>query len=87
MATLPPTPARLALLDAVHSDQVHRVQKGLHGGGTREWDSNNITGRRVTTTLADMEAAGWVTLPAEPPANRLTRRWQLTDAGQAVLGV
>jgi DNA-binding transcriptional regulator PaaX len=72
--SLYPTKTRLALLQAVADNDVWKIADGdtidLIEGGHSE--------RRVTAAIAEMERAGWVALHD-------VGRWELTDAGRAVL--
>lgn len=88
--SLYPTKTRLALLQDVadgvvsehypfhrHSPPYTDVDRGL--GASPRWV-------KVTARIEEMRRAGWVETPASNGFSmRLSSRWQLTDAGRAVL--
>jgi hypothetical protein len=72
VADLHPTKTRLALLGEVDAGRVFRDRIG----------NSYISGdRKVTAAIAEMAAAGWVTIPEDVDLPY----WSLTDAGRAIL--
>lgn len=80
MAELYPTKARLALLQAIDDGAVRHHIPFRYGHFYDEWGH-----RKVTARVNELYHAGWVRLADREPDVRWSRRWELTDAGRAVL--
>ncbi len=84
-ATLKPTPARLALLQAVADGEVSVARQW---GGGFEYRHRPAEGpnRTVTKAAETLKAAGWIGEGrADGPSMYARRPVELTDAGRTVL--
>ena len=79
MADLYPTKTRLALLTAVDDGAVvEGITEDTDGDTWLTEDGHQPL--KVTARIHELERAGWVELPDDPPVF-----WRLTEAGWAVL--
>lgn len=78
--SLYPTKTRLALLERVAQGDVLEGITDNTEGETWLTDMDGSVPQKVTARIAELERAGWVRLPDDPPVV-----WRLTDAGRAVL--
>lgn len=86
MADLKPTPARLALLQAVADGAVTEQYGIFPSADEAVWDRYDAPSRIVTGKARELYLAGWIRLGDKVHNSyKAPRLFEITEAGQAVL--